>query len=464
MEAPLVAPQRRVKLVVRNVYAPSQALALSVDPEMLVGELKDRLHGEFPNRPMPPHQKLIFGGKICEDNDTLNKVLAQVQTSHQQDGDDGDEAVVFHLLVTSTAPKATSAAPTRSEVHVPQQATASGATLPLEINTQGQQNAVEAADSPRPSVSAAPTAPSAFNVAGATASTPGFVAPSSFPFHQPAVPSQQQQDLYRQSVMMQQQAMLLTQIQYLQYLQMHQRQQHAHVGAMPAVPQHQQHLFGAHFAAPYGNYYGMIPAQVFQAQGLGHAAVNGAPYGAVPTPTPMPAAPEIPATPARRPMIVQMAREVFPLLDLRLALKMAFMLFIIGQDTPTDRILMLALLSFISYLHITGIFAKLYEVYKQGHNAEGNGEAPPNAAAGPNAPPGAAAAAGAAISERYGMLTRVLRISPDRGVVQDVKYFVVGLLLSLVPAWHPQPMQGAAAMPHEDAMADGAGDVPLQGI
>ncbi|KAJ8556713.1 hypothetical protein ON010_g9253 [Phytophthora cinnamomi] len=156
-------------------------------------------------------------------------------------------------------------------------------------------------------------------------------------------------------------------------------------------------------------------------------------------------------------MLVEMVREVFPLLDFRMALKMAFMLFIIGQDTPLDRILMLGLLSFISYLHITGIFAKIYEVYSRRRSA--NGEADANAPADPNAP-GAAAAAGATISNRYGMLTRVLRISADRGLVQDVKYFVVGLLLSLVPAWHPQPIQGAAPM-HENAIPD---DVPLQGI
>ncbi|GMF20558.1 unnamed protein product [Phytophthora fragariaefolia] len=245
---------------------------------------------------------------------------------------------------------------------------------------------------------------------------------------------------------MQQQAVVLQQIQYLQFMLMQQRQQ--------APPATQQNAFAAHYAAaPYGHFYGMAPPpQMFPAPNV--AAPHVVPAAAHEQ---APAAAGAVAAAQDRPMLVEMVREVFPLLDVRMALKMAFMLFIIGQDTPLDRILMLGLLSFISYLHITGIFAKIYEVYNRHRRA--NGEAEVNVPADPNEP-GAAAAAGAAISNRYGMLARVLRISADRGFVHDVKYFVVGLLLSLVPAWHPQPIQGAAPM-HENAMPD---DVPLQGI
>ncbi|KAF4320024.1 hypothetical protein BBO99_00004217 [Phytophthora kernoviae] len=412
-----------VNLVVKNVYTPSQTLALSVNAKTRVAELKQRLHEEFPQQPTPSSQKLIFGGKICGDHELLEQILAPVQSSHRKDGDDSEEPVVFHLLVTSTAPK--------NRVEIPQ-------TKTLESE---RQEAVEAADSPRPSHNRVETP--TFETPQASATTP-------FPFHQPAM-SQQQQNLYRQSVLMQQQAMVLTQIQYLQYLLMQQRQ----ADSTPGV-QHQQQVYGAHFGAPYGNFYGMMPHQMFQAQV--HAQPNAAAQAAT-TPVPAQSAAAAPAEPQERPLIVQMVREVGPLLDFRMAVKMAFMLFIIGQDTPMDRILMLGLLSFISYLHITGIFSKIYEVYNRGRSQ--NSEPAPNAPADPNAP-GAAAAAGAAIAERYGMLTRVLRISPDRGVVQDVKYFVVGLLLSLVPAWHPQPIQGAAPM-RENAVPDGAGDVPLQG-
>ncbi|KUF98053.1 hypothetical protein AM587_10006578 [Phytophthora nicotianae] len=329
MDSSSASPQL-VNLVVRNVYTPSESLALSIDPKTLVGDLKRRLSVEFPSTPIVSAQKLIFGGKICGDDEPLEQILVQMQSSHDKDDDSCGEPVVFHLLMM--------------------------------LMQQRQQQA-------------APTPGAAFG----------------------------------------------------------------------------------QFAAPYGNFYGMMQPQMFHAQ----ARPNITPHAAAPTPaTPTPAqaqAPPAPMEPQDRPMLVEMAREVFPLLDVRMALKMAFMLFIIGQDTPLDRILMLGLLSFISYLHITGIFAKLYEVYNRRRSA--NGDAEPNAQADRNVP-GAAAAAGAAVANHYGILTRVLRISADRGFVQDVKYFVVGLLLSLVPAWHPQPIQGAVPMA-ENAMPD---DVPIQGI
>ncbi|KAG7379842.1 hypothetical protein PHYPSEUDO_008060 [Phytophthora pseudosyringae] len=427
-QAAQTAPPQ-VNLVVRNVYTPSQSLALSVDPQTLVGELKRRLSAEFPSAPAVSAQKLIFGGKICGDDEPLAQVLAQVQKDV-----DSEEPVVFHLLVSASGVRKSvePAAPKQPQCHEAEPA--------------------EAQDSPRPSSNAAAGPPS-FSTQPATSTTPAPQPP--FLFGQAPAMTQQQQNLYRQSVLMQQQAMVLQQIQYLQFMLVQQRQQQAAPTPTPDAQQHQQHQqnpFGAHFAAPYANYYGMMQPQMFHAQ----ARPNAAPHAA----TPAPAQAQTPAAadaPADRPMLVQMAREVFLLLDVRMALKMAFMLFIIGQDTPIDRILMLGLLSFISYLHITGIFAKIYDVYSRRRSA--NGDAEPNAPADPNAP-GAADAAGAAIANRYGMLTRVLRISPDRGFVQDVKYFVVGLLLSLVPAWHPQPIQGAVPMA-DNAMPD---DVPLQGI
>ncbi|GMF24018.1 unnamed protein product [Phytophthora lilii] len=427
MDAPADAD---VNLVVRSVYAPAQSLALRAPPHTRVGELKRRLALEFPARPPVAAQKLIFGGKICGDDEPLARVLAQVQSSHRKDGDSGDEPVVFHLLVSGAGPKS------RADVAPP---------------------VAEAQDSPRPGSSPA-AQPQSFRAQSAETQTTPQTQPQQtqpqFLFGQTPAMTQQQQNLYRQSILMQQQAMVLQQIQYLQYMLMQQRQQ-------TPVAQQQQNPFGGHFAAPYGHFYAMMPPQMFPPQARPNAAPQAAAHAqaAMPAAAPAqaPAAPQAAAEMQDRPMIVEMAREVFPLLDFRMALKMAFMLFIIGQDTPMDRILMLGLLSFISYLHITGIFAKIYEVYNRRRNA--NDPAVPNEPADPNAP-GAAAAAGAAIANRYGMLTRVLRISADRGFVQDVKYFVVGLLLSLVPAWHPQPIQGGAPMP-ENAMPD---DVPLQGI
>lgn len=241
-------------------------------------------------------------------------------------------------------------------------------------------------------------------------------------------------------MLMHQQALVLMQIQYLQYLQRH-AQATAATGAaaQPHVYAHPPH---------YGHYFGM---------GMHAPAPHAAPAAAF-----QPVAPPAAAAPRRDALVVQIAREILPLFDLRLAMKMAFMLFIIGQDTPNDRVLMLALLSFLSYLHITGILAKIYEVYKRHYAPVAPAAAPAdnNAHAADRNPQAANNGAVAGLAR-----LDLLRISSDRGgFVQDVKYFVVGFLLSLVPAWHPQPLNGGdgAAPPAQD-MPDVA-EMPVQGI
>lgn len=247
---------------------------------------------------------------------------------------------------------------------------------------------------------------------------------------------------------MQQQTTVLHQIQYLQYLLLQQRHHQQQVQTTPLPAHIPQQLFGAPFALPYGHFYGMMPPQMVpeQMRPQGPQMI-------------LPARAHVPAmAPVNRQnpwMVVDMAREVVSLLDLRMAIKMAFMLVIIGQDMSTDRMLMLGLLSLISYLYITGILAKIHEVYKRHRSV--HGDPAPNAPAGPNAR-GAEANADAAMADRHSIFTRVLRISADRGFVQDIKYFVVGLLLSLVPAWHPQPLHGAAPV-HGDAVPN---NMPLQ--
>ncbi|CAI5700765.1 hypothetical protein KXD40_007152 [Peronospora effusa] len=424
METLLPSQKAVVRIVVRNVYAPTQSLALSVDPQMLVSELKCRLYADFPSSPPVSSQKLIFGGKICNDQERLAQILIPIQNSQQKEEQEDkktDEPVVFHLLVSST-------------MDVSKDTSQESKTS---IQTQ-QSQVTEAQDSPRPRR----------NGNGSTVSDSESFNPEPHQVmdNQSPAMTQEQQNLFNQTVLMQQQTMVLQQIQYFQYLLL--QQQHQPTTSNSEV---QQQLFGAQFAPPYGNVYGIMQPQMFQAR----------PQEAQ---TPLPAqahAPDSTETPVAprqdRSMMVEMAREVVLLLDFRMALKMAFMLFIIGQDMPTDRIFMLGLLSLISYLHITGIFAKIYAVYNYHRNV--NDGTPPNTPADSDAP-GAAAVAGAAIANRCGMLMRVLRISADRGFVQDVKYFVVGLLLSLVPAWHPQPIQGAAPI-RGNAMPD---NMPMQEI
>ncbi|KAI9918850.1 hypothetical protein PsorP6_011273 [Peronosclerospora sorghi] len=414
-----------VNVVVRNVYTPLESLTLSVDAQTLVGELKRRLSVELPSHPPVSSQKLIFGGKICNDEEPLALVLVQLQTSQQTSDEREGPAVpvVFHLLVHSSGGRKNKCEEMKMSAHA----------LPHE--------ATEALDSPRPSESKTP----ALDEPLSSNSPPPQPQPQPQPTSsEPPAITQQQQHILRQSMLVQQQIMVLQQIQYLQYLLLQQQPQQSTPSA-EAQPQ----PFVVQYAPPCGNFHDMMQQRMFPGTSRPQAQESSAEN---PETASTPAAATEPAVePRRRWMLVEVAREVYPLLDFRMALKMAFMLFMIGQDMPMDRILMLGLLSFISYLHITGILAKLYEVYTRRRGINGQ-DAP--------AQSNAQAAANPVPASGYACLTRVLRISADRGFVQDVKYFLVGFLLSLVPAWHPQPIQGGA--PRQDnPMPD---NVPLQEI
>ncbi|CAI5729590.1 unnamed protein product [Peronospora destructor] len=199
METLLPSQKLAVRIVVRNVYTPAESLALSVDPQMLVGDLKCRLHTEFPSSPPVSSQKLIFG-----------------------------------VSSTMDVRKDTSLEPKTS------------------VRTQ-QSEVTEAQDSPRPRRS--DNAPTVSDSESFNTEPPPTLT------NQPPAMTQEQQNLFSQSVLLQQQAMVLQQIQYLQYLLLQQRHQHT-TSSIEA----QQQLVGAQFAPPYGNFYGMMQPQMFQAR------------------------------------------------------------------------------------------------------------------------------------------------------------------------------------------------------
>lgn len=70
---------REVKIVVKNVYAPAELQQFIVEETALVKQLKQLVAEQFPGNPLPAHQKLIFGGKICADSDPLQKILNVVR-------------------------------------------------------------------------------------------------------------------------------------------------------------------------------------------------------------------------------------------------------------------------------------------------------------------------------------------------------------------------------------------------
>ncbi|KAL7682211.1 putative Ubiquitin domain-containing protein [Plasmopara halstedii] len=401
---------------------PSQSLVLSLDSKTLVSDLKRQLSVDFPSSPAISAQKLIFGGKICGDDESLEQILAQMQSSQLKEEGNVDEHIVFHLLVTSTGIQ-TSVEP----------------KTPLQTRNSSKMVETPPDIESRPCIVS--SEPNLLNIQ----SENSISTPSS---HLRSGQMQSHHDLYRQSVLMQQQAMVLHQIQYLQMMLMQQQ-------VASTSTDHQFSHNSQFAAASYGNFYQRMQSNTSHArpnipQTVAHEAVAA--------PAPIPAQNQAFTSPPRtRSLLVEMVSEVFRLLDLRLAFKMAFMLLIVGKDTPMDRVIMLILLSFISYLHITGIFAKLYEIYnrRRSHNSVNESDVPLNVNL-----PGAATGAGVAITNRFETVMRVLSISADRGFRQDVKSFVVGLLLSLVPAWRPQPIFGAPPVV-ENAMPDGA---PLQGI
>lgn len=112
--------------------------------------------------------------------------------------------------------------------------------------------------------------------------------------------------------------------------------------------------------------------------------------------------------------------------------------------------------------HITGILIKIFEVVTRNRRPTPAAEAADanidNPQANDQADPNRVNVALGDAASRFNQLARIVRISNDRGFVQDLKSFFVGLLLSLVPAWQPQPLDVNAAP------AVNPGDVPIQGI
>lgn len=336
-----------VKIMVKNVYVPAETAPFDVSGSLSVKELKLQIASEFPGNPAPSAQKLIFGGKICTDDETLDALLTQNQANH------GDEAVVFHLLVTTHVPKSRPTTPVAAvNTALAPVTTAEAATSPIAQSEQAAATAPTSVaatrsfvDSPRPVTAPAnPLNMPSVTLPARQAPVPP-AASAAFP-----PPPGNHHELYAQHMLLQQQVAIMAQIQYLQQLKLHSEATrassnaaHAPTGAAGAQPVPAPAHFGHHFAhaphfAPYMGM-GFHPAHGLHAPG---AAVPG--VGAQPT------EPIAPAAPRRDGRFMQLMREIGPLLDIRLALKMAFMLFIIGQDTPLERILLLSFLSFVSYL------------------------------------------------------------------------------------------------------------------
>ncbi|DAZ92472.1 TPA: hypothetical protein N0F65_012702 [Lagenidium giganteum] len=496
-----VDPQR-VTIVVKNVYAPTETQQFDVQRSLTVRALKQLVHEQFPTQPAVNDQKLIFGGKICEDDHVLEKILTQVsatawalcagrtqgltgrceeqnQVQQQEDGA-ATASVVFHLLVTSTLPKGTPMTPV-AKPHTAPNTPRHEHLRPERAMSNDLPRRVMAASAGRSSSAPLPMedAPASAPAAGAAAQPNAHVNPgTAFPygglfggfpmFAQPPAPSampntgasnnaQQHaaQTYFAQQMLLQQQAAILMQIQQLQQLKMYHEALGRSAATHTSTAGVTQHAASAHHTPP------AAPAPAAPAahapQLFVRAAFFNRPVVVAAGVAPQAAAAQ-PAQAERPPgMLRELLRETAPLLDLRLAFKMAFMLFIFGQDTPMDRLVVLGLMAVVAYLHITGILGKIYEVVKRSSQDNANENAPAAPADGtPPAPP------------QVRGYRRWLRVSSDRGIVQDVKSFFSAFVLSLVPAWHPEPLSDVPGFVRPEpvpAEADNAAaGFPLQGI
>ena len=83
--APPLGLEEMAKVVVANVYSGGATVKLDLPASTTIGGLKSRLSESFAERPSPKEQRLIYCGKICDEDETLRDVLRDLsspQTFH----------------------------------------------------------------------------------------------------------------------------------------------------------------------------------------------------------------------------------------------------------------------------------------------------------------------------------------------------------------------------------------------
>ncbi|OQS07991.1 hypothetical protein THRCLA_00026 [Thraustotheca clavata] len=361
-----------VKITVKNVYQRSQSIFLDIPSESTILELKERLeeHVEAP----PKHQRLIFGGKVCDNTQKLAEILKRMEAH---------EVYTFHVLVSnpdnlkppsaeasSKSPEPTAPAP--REVVPPPPAPTTTPTAMFSIPT--------------------PPTPSLFPF------PPSFTpqAPTEPPQTPPCTPGMPEvQTVQLQHYLAQQETLLLMQIQFLRHIQECQQ-----------LFGHQQGSTESHFAN--------VTTFTTRTYTVYTENANAAAQPA-----------DVPPNPWTRRF--QAVRAVVMLLDFKLAVKMIVMMYIIGQDLPWSRLYLLIGISCFIYLYLTGILNKIYDILKGNNpdaptpipNAENNNEFEvPNIPTTPTAP--------------------FLTIPVEGGWWKDLQIFFMGLFVSLLPSWRPQ--------------------------
>jgi hypothetical protein len=71
-----------VKLIIKNISSRIDSFPVEFELSKTVGELKSYLSNNYPNNPSVSNQKLIFGGRLLQDEALLDDVFKMVIRSN----------------------------------------------------------------------------------------------------------------------------------------------------------------------------------------------------------------------------------------------------------------------------------------------------------------------------------------------------------------------------------------------
>ena len=151
------------------------------------------------------------------------------------------------------------------------------------------------------------------------------------------------------------------------------------------------------------------------------------------------------------------------LFDLKLALKLVVLVFLMGQDADQERLLMYSGAAVAFYIYQTGIIGAVFGF--GGQRGAGNGGAGGGAGGDANGGGAGGAGAGGAGAMDHRLQTgpaTFMQIPRDPGICTDLQWVVIGFALSLIPSWQPigVPLPPAPAPAPEATEAEAAPGAP----
>lgn len=407
-----------MRVLVRNVYVPSECEEIEVDVNARIDTLKQAIAEKFPSKPSIASQKLVFGGQIRKDDEIIGEIFAKNQVTE-------NEINTFHLLIPSTK-KTHEESPSRKEHNV-------------ESGTSTRRNEIAASRAP------VATEPPASNVSSETEGTTSRNTRTQE--HSETNPTHSSYDLIQYQIQV-----LKIQLDYYERLmQLHMnnpqfQQIYESMQEQSNTPMSQQngaretglphHIGGVHLDARNGT------PPVF---GRVHRAPV-APFGG-------PNAGEIPIPRADGPNAVngqgQRVRiyvwnrmqlpgfwNVLNAINFKLVFKLCIMMLLFGQDISAENLVVLAIFNLFVYLYLTGAIGRLVRLILQKLRM---------------------------IDENHENLEAMIpdsmfttTISSSGGILSDIQWVFFGFILSLFPIWRfMAPAESEQGAPGEEQQGGG---------